>query len=533
MYLRIDGIQSGPFAPEDVSTRYAGGELDRRTMSWCEGEERWMSLGKRWPTRQPKLRRMLGTVVAFAAVGAAITLPVSWIEKLPLSLQNGTLLWCCVVGLLVIATLCLYGAEHGNRRPRKSLLSVVLAMALVGCAAMALALTGLSSAVLQVRQQAPNALVSFDGPLNSIRIDGDIGPRLPGQVEAALARHPGASGVELNSPGGLVTDALKVAKMVSAHGLSARVDGICASACVAIWAASPHRQMTAASRLGLHQIRFELDLPYQVIGKAKGELKQEYDALLRGAGFNESTIAEKDRTRPADMYWLDPPQVAGAGVALEIYDSNGTPVSRSTAKWLWLESILGKKSSMRRLMVAIRQHAPVLVPGHAEELYASFSANDAGAARNAGLSLNDDARRFALARASDQAVFEWGLSLRDMLDQALARHDAFGCALLAGGVPSGPEDRHEARKFADAATDRLSRLIEALPGDAVELPPASSNASREVGRRAWSDAMSKGYPAQSKGWSVFQRCSYLADYYDKAMQLPTHQAAEVLRYTKR
>src|SRR5690348_2217908 len=123
MYLRMDGVQSGPFSPEEVSTRYSGGELDRRTMSWCEGEARWSSLGKRWPTRQPKLRRVLAAGVAFAAAGTAIELPAAWIEKLPLSLQTATVLWCCAIALLAVATLCLHAAGRGDRRLRKSLLS--------------------------------------------------------------------------------------------------------------------------------------------------------------------------------------------------------------------------------------------------------------------------------------------------------------------------------------------------------------------------------------------------------------------------
>lgn len=532
MYLRINGIQSGPFAPEDVSDRHARGELDRHAMSWSEGEPAWMSLGKRWPVAQPKWRRVLATIIAMAAVAAALAMPVA-LETLPASLQNGTLLWCCIIVLLAIAALCLHAAGRGNRRPRQSLRSVVLAIVLAGCGVLAMARAGLDYAVLRLRQHADNAVVSFDASRNAIRIDGPIGPRLPEQMRRMLIRHPDASGIELNSPGGLVADALKVAAVVGARGLPARVDGECASACVAIWAASPHHQMTASSRLGLHQIRFELDLPYQIVGKAKGQLKQEYDALLRGAGFDEQIIEEKDRTTPAHVFWLDPVQVADSGVPLEIY-SGGVPVSPNMARWLWLESALAKTSPMRRLMTAIRAHAAPLVAGHAAELYATFHARDGDAARSAGRSLSDDAKQFALARASDQAVSEWGKSLRDIFDRALAQHDGYQCALLSGREPPVPQDKHEATELADAFTDRLASLVETLPADAAELAPAtSSTASREVEQRARQDAQSKGYPSQPKLWSVSQRCAYLADYYRLAMQLPIHQAADVLRYTKR
>lgn len=530
MYLRINGIQSGPFSTEEVSSRHAGGELDRYTMSWCEGEPHWMTLGKRWPTPQPNMRRLLGAGAAIGAVGIAIAIPAALIEKLPFVLQTGTILWCSVIGLLVVAASCLYAAERGSRRLSQSLPSVVLGILLGASSAVAMALAGLNYQVLQFRQAAPNARVSFDSSLNSVRIEGKIGPRLAQQVNRMLARHPGADGIELNSPGGLVVDAIAAAKIVSTRGLFARVDGECASACVAIWAASPHRQMTATSRLGLHQISLAVDLPHRIIGAAKGELRQEYDALLRSAGLSEQVIAEKDRTRPADMYWLDPVQAANAGVALQIYDAGGLPVSYTTAKWIWVETVVGNTNPMHRLMVAIRQHATPLMAGHAEELYAAFHAYDANAARRAGHSLSSDARQFALARASDLAVFDWGKSLGDMLDRALAGHDAFACALLSGGQPPAPADRKEAMELADLSVNNLSRMIETLPPDPAELPPASRGTlTREVERHAWKDAIAKGYPAQPKRWSVFQQCGYLADYYRNALQLPTHQAAQVLR----
>lgn len=534
MYLQIDGIRSGPFSTEDVSNRYASGELDRRAMSWCEGEGHWTTLGKRWPTPRPKPGRLLSAGMAIIAAAAALAIPTVLIAKLPLALQTGTVLWGSVIGCLVVVMACLYGTARGRRRPRKSLLSVLFGMVLVASGTVALALAGLNAPVLKVRQAAPNAIVSFHKSLNFVRVDGDIGPRLPGQFDHMLALHPGTAGIELNSPGGLVTDALQVAGTVNARGLSARVDGICASACVAIWAASPHHQMTATSRLGLHQIRFELDLPHQIIGRARDELKRKYDGFLRGAGLREEVIERKDRTRPSDVYWLDATQVANEGVALQIYDADGAPVSNSTAEWLWLESILGKNNAMRHLMVAIREHAAPLVPGHAEELYAAFRANDAEAAREAGRSLRDDAMQFALARASDQAVFDWAKSFRDMLERALSRHDAFACAVLTDRPHSAPQDRQQAVALADASVNSLARMIESLPPDLAGMPSAPDGArTQEIRQRTWRDALSKGYPADNRRWNVFQHCGYMADYYDNLLKLPAHQAAEVLRYAER
>jgi hypothetical protein len=44
MYLRIKGVQSGPFDIDEVAREHAAGRVDDAVMSWCEGEACWTSL---------------------------------------------------------------------------------------------------------------------------------------------------------------------------------------------------------------------------------------------------------------------------------------------------------------------------------------------------------------------------------------------------------------------------------------------------------------------------------------------------------
>jgi len=531
MFLRINGVQSGPFAAEEISRRYLSGELDSRVMSWCGGEDRWTSLAKRWPPSQLKMSRVLGVGVAIVAIGTAATTPLTLIDMLPFSLQTGPMLWCLVVGPVLIAVLGLYGSGHGSRQSKVSLPLVVLNIAVVAVGVVALALAGFVYPVLQVRQQAPNAVVSFDPSLNALRIKGAIGPHLPTDFHDLLKRYPGARGLVLNSEGGLVTDALAVANDVRAHGLAARVDGICASACVAIWAASPQHQMTVTSRLGLHQVRLDLDEPPDIVGMAKGKLKEQYDSLLRGAGFNEQTIEKKNRTPPTNIYWLDPTQVVNAGVAVDIFDANGAQVSNRMAKWLWVESVLGNGNPMSHLMLVIRQHATPLVNKHADALYQAFQKNDANAARAASQSLSADAKQFSLAHASDEAILTWARSSQAMINSAIAARDEATCAFLSGNRPAGQTDPDKTMALASSVVSSLSQMVETLDSRHMELPPSVSDRriEREVAQLAWDAAMRQGFPAQAERWNGLQRCGYMADYYNKVIRLAPHEAAQVVR----
>lgn len=248
MFLRIDGIQSGPFSAEDVAKRFRSGELDPRTMSWCDGETRWISLGRRWPPRRTLKRSILGIAIAIVSAACAVAVAESQLEPLPFRLQTGVVLWCLVIALVAVAGFGLHLSWSATRlAKRRNLALVASAVVAVAMAMWAIGFAGFSYPILQVRQGAPNATVTYNASVNAIQIRGSLGGKISEQVRGLLDAHPEATTILIDSPGGLVADALAVADVVKSRSLTVRIDGICASACVAIWAASPSRQMMATS----------------------------------------------------------------------------------------------------------------------------------------------------------------------------------------------------------------------------------------------------------------------------------------------
>jgi hypothetical protein len=157
---------------------------------------------------------------------------------------------------------------------------------------------------------------------HALLVTGPIGADFEASVRASLERHPETSVLVMRSPGGVRHQALKVADLVNERGLTVRIDGRCASACALLWAAAQSREMTAASKLGLHDSRLDapLPLPSAVEARINARNDRQTDEVLRSAGFPAAIIAEGGRTPPTSMSWFDPLTLKRGGVPFTLRD---------------------------------------------------------------------------------------------------------------------------------------------------------------------------------------------------------------------
>jgi len=90
-----------------------------------------------------------------------------------------------------------------------------------------------------------------------LQLTGTIDPGAADRVAAEIAAHGEyIKTVALNSPGGSVTDALKIGRLVRDKGFATSVaaGALCASSCPLIFAGGRERVATADSAIGVHQI---------------------------------------------------------------------------------------------------------------------------------------------------------------------------------------------------------------------------------------------------------------------------------------
>lgn len=139
------------------------------------------------------------------------------------------------------------------------------------------------------------ARVSPDG--RRLSLSGPIGLGDAQRVQAMLAQARRVRTVELQSPGGRLLEAERLAAALRAAGLDTRTVGDCQSACTLLHMAGQRRQMLPQARLGFHRASTGTVNP--VLDQfANRELARAY----RGAGLPEPMLRRVLQT-PAHAMW--------------------------------------------------------------------------------------------------------------------------------------------------------------------------------------------------------------------------------------
>ena len=97
----------------------------------------------------------------------------------------------------------------------------------------------------------PAVTVAADG--KRLSLAGEMGFGTTNLVRAALKRHPGIEGIELDSPGGSAAEGFALAALVRDRKLDTYVQADCASACVLVFAGGRERLAAPSARFGLHR----------------------------------------------------------------------------------------------------------------------------------------------------------------------------------------------------------------------------------------------------------------------------------------
>jgi hypothetical protein len=201
--------------------------------------------------------------------------------------------------------------------------------ALVAATAALLFIAGAARAAETPDVDVDNALVEALPSEHALRVSGVVGARFEADVRRALDADPSVRRLVISGPGGMRAQALRVADLANARGLTVRVAGRCASACALLWAASKSREMTYDSGLGLHRSGLDpaLPLPDGVRTMLMARNDRQTDDVLRHAGFPERVIAAGAATPATSMSWFSPYELRTGGVPFELVDGTGRTAS--------------------------------------------------------------------------------------------------------------------------------------------------------------------------------------------------------------
>jgi hypothetical protein len=161
------------------------------------------------------------------------------------------------------------------------------------------------------RSAGPAWSITTSDTGHEIRISGEIRPGLSDALTQVLEATPGVERLELESPGGSVSEGLALAGLVEKYSLSTAVKTYCDSACTLIFVAGRKRVLEARGELGFHRCRSVLWFDAFLYDDDHNAELADY---LRSKGVSKN-FADKVISVPNDDAWypsLD--QLFAAGV---------------------------------------------------------------------------------------------------------------------------------------------------------------------------------------------------------------------------
>lgn len=177
-----------------------------------------------------------------------------------------------------------------------------------------------------------NAQVTVQAAERTLYVDGVFGPEFEPDVRAAIERNPRLQRVVVRSPGGMRAPAMRIADLFNRRGMTVRVEGRCASACVLLFAAARSREMTADSKIGLHRSSLDPDLP--IPDSLRQQLMErndrETDEVLRKGGFSPRVIAMGAATPSTTMTWFTPGELKAEGLPFMLLEAQRSATAATT-----------------------------------------------------------------------------------------------------------------------------------------------------------------------------------------------------------
>ncbi|MBX3569328.1 MAG: hypothetical protein KF914_14810 [Rhizobiaceae bacterium] len=175
--------------------------------------------------------------------------------------------------------------------------------------------------VCRAAASAEIELFNLAGELDIVSIKGEIVDG-DGDRFNEVVRDRERVSVVLQSPGGLVRDALQIGAEIRLRNFATMVssDGECYSACGLIWISGARRYMSAGSKIGFHAAYREENGEYRESGVANAEI----GSFLTHLGLRIEAIRYFTIAGPQEFLLLTPEHARALGI--DVFEQNGIDV---------------------------------------------------------------------------------------------------------------------------------------------------------------------------------------------------------------
>ncbi|MGY6518906.1 MAG: GYF domain-containing protein [Lysobacteraceae bacterium] len=532
-YLRQGDRRTGPFPVQQVRQRLADGRLPDGVLVWRPGLACWQPALVHFPPRARAadgLRLALGLLAIGVMVVLVTRLQLHGLEDFG-SLRAGLGAWgALLLGLLAVA---LATAAFAWRRARRLQPFRPVAAALQRTGALVGLMVAFGVAIVQAVGMPllyPNLALREgfrDYRIEAVRVGerdallarGSIGPGFRQALAQSLARHPEARLLVIDSPGGLVDEALAVVDLLRDAGLDTLARGECSSACVMVLLGGERRYAEPGLALGLHGVsNIDRDArDGQAAVEAMGRLAWR---MMREAGMPAAVLEEARGYQANEMMKVPVVDLVALGVLDGLVGADGATVSLEQAQWQDIQALYraaDPDDPMAGLMTLVGVTRPQLASRWAGSIHAALRAGASERASRqvaafAGTVLSD-----ALGAASDEAVVRFYAGMLAELEDARVQASWDTCADIVFARPGGA-----------GSSARVNRQIALL----LELAEAAAATGWAPGKHDMAAAEGRALLASlpAPGPESRQQCLSAIAVYQRALELPESRAGPLLRW---
>lgn len=152
-----------------------------------------------------------------------------------------------------------------------------------------------------------DAKLSPDG--RRLQLKGPLGLGDADRIEAVLRSAPNVALIEIDSPGGRLAEARRIAQRLRAQPRHLRVTVACDNACAVILMAGHRRQLAPGAQLGFHRMPHASFNPLM-----KWVADSQQQDAYRQAGLPEAVVTRAAKTTPAMAWHPDPSDLVATGL---------------------------------------------------------------------------------------------------------------------------------------------------------------------------------------------------------------------------
>lgn len=497
----------GPLAAEEVRAELAERIISATALVWKPGMQDWEPVSVHFDGVEPAVDCVPAKPQAVNSTGAwalssgvarivasAALLVCAWMAQKvgppPTDLETPNLVVGAYItrallsGLFASASALLW-LPLALRRARENAPTARLGLALI----VLLSFAGLAFAGVELRQTSivreiatanarlPAAKVGV-GPDGAILYDGQIGYGSYVRLRAALDAHPDAHEVVLQSNGGVVSEALRLAHLVEERRLNTRVETYCHSACVAVLLAGAHRSTDLLADVAFHAIRAEFTADPAIKRLVVETSDTEMTSYLSSHGVSNDVISETRQLGPSRLNRKSSVYLLKSGLLNEI-TFKGRSLPLDAAEWQYVEEkskLAAHGAGLANLLSAIRASDADAVRQHASTVYRAYVADDGNGLKAAVAGIVKPAVERA-SRAASPAFFDRYLRVQVAQAEYLAkRGDWVNCAAYSFGTGTASglsqelldeELRSKADLVRDAAANRWEPQVAPSQDDAA------------------------------------------------------------------